>query len=183
MKKIIITIFIILFSALGAFAAGSPRWRLMPLTIYYQPAPEAAVVQQAFDAWQNAGSGVLKFKGGSRPAQRRGAHITVQFIRTLAAGQYYDINYDIYKTGFSSHKEDSFVSDYFYRVTVRIRTADENFKKYTEEELYAIALQAAGRALGVEYIDDEDSVMSKKLDLKNSKITAKDIEALRKIYK
>lgn len=183
MKKLILILSVMLLCSVGVFAAGSPRWRLMPLTVYYPPIPEASAVQRAFDGWQSAGSGVLRFKGGSRFAQKNGAHISVEFISTLAAGQYYDINYDIYKTGFSSHKEDSLVSDYFYKVKIRIRTRDENSKKYTEEQLYAIALQAVGRALGVDYVENDGNVMSRTFDFENTKITDEDIKALRKLYK
>lgn len=183
MKKLLLLIGIMLITAGAGFAAGSPRWRFSSLTVYMPPSSEAAIVQNAFSAWENASGGILRFKVGTRRSYSRYAHITVNFIDALAPGQYYDIMYDIYRTGFTTHKESSFVSDYFYKVNLRIRTKDENYKRYTDEQLYAITLQAVGRALGVDYVDKPDNVMSRNLDFEAVKITADDKSAFMKVYR
>ena len=66
---------------------------------------------------------------------------------------------------------------------MRIRTKDENYKRYTDEQLYAITLQAVGRALGVDYVDKPDNVMSRNLDFEAVKITADDKSAFMKVYR
>ncbi len=183
MKKILMLIGIMLISAGTVFALGSPRWRFSSLTVYMPPVPESTITQKAFSTWENSSGGILRFKIGTRRSYSRYAHISISYIDSLAPGQYYDVMYDVYRPGFSTHKESSFVADYFYKVDVRIRTKDENYKKYTDSQLYAITLQAVGRALGVGYVEKPNNVMSYNLSLDSIKITPEDVSAFMKVYK
>lgn len=183
MKKLLIVISLLFICAASAFAYSEPRWRLMPLSVYLPEVPQSAVVEKAYKSWQSSSGGIVRFICGSRNATKRGAHITVEFIDILPQKQYYEIESDIFNSGFTSHKEGSLKVGFYYRVRVKIRTLDEENNVIPDDKLYAIALQAAGRSLGVDYVNAPGNAMSYILDFDNSKITNKDIQALIKVYK
>lgn len=183
MKKFLILVSMLFFCAASVFAYSEPRWRLMPLTVYIPAVPEAEVVEKAYKSWQASSNGMIRVICGSRNAAKRGAHITVEFIDILPQKQYYEIESDIFNSGFTTHKESSLKAGFYYRVRVKIRTLDEENNVIPDDKLYAIALQAAGRSLGVDYVKEAGNAMSYNFDFNNSKITNKDIEALIKVYK
>lgn len=183
MKRLLIIISMLFLCAASVFAYSEPRWRLMPLTVYVPDVPQSAVVEKAYKSWQTSSNGLVRFICGSRNAAKRGAHITIEFIDILPQKQYYEIESDIFNSGFTTHKEFSLKTGFYYRVRVKIRTLDEENNVIPDDKLYAIALQAAGRSLGVDYVKESGNAMSYNFDFDNSKITNKDIQALIKVYK
>ena len=82
MKKIFLSLFVLITIALCAFAAERPRWVGLPIYVYI---PEygkmSRLMQQAFEQWERQSNGVVRFKFVNSPSN---ANVEVEFVDFVA---------------------------------------------------------------------------------------------------
>lgn len=73
-------------------------------------------------------------------------------------------------------------NQFFYKTEITISLRDKDNKRYSNSQVQTLALKAAGEAVGIKPIDDENVLVTTSDDLKVRNITEKDLEALNKLY-
>lgn len=175
MKKLLLVLGMMLMFCGNAFAYSTPRWSNFPVNVYIQQDENASIVQRAFQTWQaNSGSVLRFFCKTNRPFENT-SQINVYFTDLISDNSYYEIerslNGGYYTIGF------------FVHLDIKIRTTEPGGKRIAPEKLYAIAMHAIGRAVGVNCLTAIGNVMSCRPDYSVSTLTASDIEALNSVYK
>ncbi len=183
MKKLLVVIGLMIFCAGSAFAWSSPRWTAFPLNVYIEDSEYSGVVQQAFGDWQTGAKKVNPFirfyiKEGERGFRK--SQIDVRFSKGAQAnGQLYSISSNSLVDGFSMIRN---TSGFFYHVSISISTMDAEGKAIPRDKIHSIAMQAIGRALGVNCTGENDNVMSCNTDFSVNKLTEDDLFALKNVY-
>ncbi len=159
MKKILLSIFILLILTLNVFCAERPRWVGLPIYVYI---PEygkmSRLMQQAFEQWERQSKGVVRFKFVDSPSN---ANIEVEFVDFVA-----NCN-DIHAVGCT---EMMTRGGQYYKAYVTIGTK-EYIRKYEnkqyirklverqKENIYGVMLHEAGHAIGLEHSANVKSIM------------------------
>lgn len=183
MKKLLLVLGLIIISASSVMARSFPRWSVSLLNVHIHSVEKESVqyqtVQKAFKSWQTAGGSILKFLFKPSAAFERTAQINVYFVDNLSQEAYYVIEPITNQTYFNS----PYLPGYFIHVNIKIRNTEPDGSKLSQKKLYAIALQAVGRAVGISCLDDAGNAMSCKTDFTAKALTQKDINALNKVYR
>ena len=78
MKKILLSVFILVFASLFCIGAENPRWIGLPIYVYI---PEygnmSRLMVQAFQTWERQSGGLVRFKFVDKPDS---ANIEVEFV-------------------------------------------------------------------------------------------------------
>lgn len=164
----------------SANAYSLPRWTAFPLTVYMPQEQEALVVKSAFENWKSNSKGIVRFIYKKSNVARTTSNINVVIYDRLPSGKAYELSetysarsmYTVGKT-----------NGYFYHVDINIALTDKNGNRYSRQELYAISLQAIGRALGIPCQHGDVGVMvcDEKYNVYN--VTKEDYQALFRVYK
>jgi len=181
MKKIIILLFIFLFSNY-VLAFDSPRWVAQPIYVYI---PEymhyTGLMRQAFVAWDEASDSLVRFQFVSSPSS---ANIEVQFVdyvtncnssRAVGCTHTFLRGKNFYKAliTIGTKNKQTFVDSGSYKVVQK-----DVFRK--KENIYGVMLHEIGHALGLGHSEDDNSVMYS-YDLQTLQYLTK--EDLRLLYK
>ena len=177
-KKFLLTITSLLVFACSAFGYSNPRWFSMPISVHVSKVSGSTSVSNAFRAWQTESAGTVRFVFRNSKNMESMSNIRVTFTDKAEAP--YVINKQ--NTVFNNTRKD-ITNEYFYKLNIVISKTNASGKAYSQSELYAIALRAAGEALGVSPSEDNTGVMSSTLKLTNTKLRSSDINALKKVYK
>ena len=159
MKKIFLSLFVLITIALCAFAAERPRWVGLPIYVYI---PEygkmSRLMQQAFEQWERQSNGVVRFKFVNSHSN---ANVEVEFVDFVA-----NCN-DVHAVGCT---EMMTRAGQYYKAYVTIGTKEyirkiEN-KKYIrqlverpKEHIYGVMLHEAGHAIGLGHSMNMKSIM------------------------
>lgn len=175
MKKLLLVLGMLLIFSGNAFAYSTPRWSNFPLNVYIQQDENAAIVQRAFQTWQAKSGAVLRFFCKTNRVFENTSQINVYFTDSIADNSYYEIerslNGGYYTIGF------------FVHLDVKIRTTEPDGSLIAPEKLYAVAMHAVGRAVGINCLSASGNVMSCRPDYSVSTLTDSDIAALNSVYK
>lgn len=182
MKKFLLVLVALIFSINSAMAFTFPRWSYFPLNVYIQQDSEnqanKEIVKRAFQHWQSNSGSILKFlyKSGSNFAKN--SQVIVSFTDTLPNKMYYSVGTDI-----ASRCGRNQYWGFFRQVRVVIKTREDDGRKIPRNKLYAISLQAVGRAMGVNCTYAQNNVMSCNNQFKVTSLTEDDIRALELVYR
>ncbi len=183
MKKLLLVVGLLFICAGNAMALSTPRWSFFPVNVYIQQdgknASNAQIVQNAFKTWQSNSNYILKFLYKNSSGFAKNAQIRVTFADDAPGEGYYYIK----DMTMSKSFRNQYVRGFYMYVDIVIQTKEADGSKIPQRKLQSIAMQAVGRAVGVRCIADENSVMNCNSKFNNTKLTAKDIEALRQVYK
>ena len=184
-KKLLLIIGLLIMFGSSAFALSNPRWAYFPLNIAIQTnsktVSKAAIVEKAFKTWQmNAGS-VLKFTYKSSGPFQVSSPVNVYFVENLAQNAYYEVEQNTAGTVWNNMNYNR--QGFFTHTTIKFRSTELDGKKIPDAKFYAIALQAAGKAMGINCLDTTGDAMSCTTDFDAKGITKNDIDALFDIYK
>ena len=184
MKKFILIIGLILLGTGSAFALSMPRWANFPVNVNIQTDEKtvnmAPVVKQAFQTWQTNSGSILKFLYKNSGVIGKNAQIHVYFVNDLSQNAYYEIEP---MANAAYYYMNAPIQGFYTHVNIKIRNKELDGSKLSRRKLYAISLQAVGRAMGVNCLSVEGSAMSCNTDFKSQALTAKDIDALKKVYR
>ena len=181
MKKLLLVLGILMFAVGSASAYSMPRWSAFPLSVYLPPeVPESAIVQSAFANWQANSKYIARFIYKKSNVAKRNANIVVQFYNKLPSGKAYETR-EVF--AFAPIFVEGETHGYYYHVDLKIALQDKNGKAYTRQQLRAISLQAAGRALGVPCQEGERGVMVCDDKFNVYSVTKEDYDALFSVYR
>ncbi len=180
MKKILLVLGILLCTVCSANAYSLPRWTGFPLTVYLPDNPEALIVKSAFENWKDNSKGIARFIYRKSNVARSTSNININFYNKLNSGKAYELSetfatramYTVGKT-----------NAYYYHVDINISLRDKDGNLYSRQDLYAISLQAVGRALGVPCQNAEVGVMVCDEKYNVDSVTKEDYQALFRVYK
>lgn len=180
MKKILLVLGILLCTICSANAYSLPRWTGFPLTVYLPENPESLVVKSAFENWKGNSKGIARFIYRKSNVAKSTSNININFYNKLSSGKAYELSetfatramYTVGKT-----------NAYYYHVDINISLRDKDGKLYTRSELYAISLQAVGRALGIPCQNGDVGVMVCDEKYNVDSVTKEDYQALFRVYK
>lgn len=176
---------LLLISATSVNAIAFPRWQTFPLNVYIKPDekhPEyTAIVQKAYQTWASSTNVGLRFLYKYRPVDSNISQIRISFVDKLPQRTlFYEIQPNLSPLFYMGYDGSGFC---YMTMGIKIRTLDADGNKIPQDKLYSIALQAAGRSLGVDCLESEDSVMSCETEFDVNKITKDDNAALIRVYK
>lgn len=153
----------------AAIAVSVPRWNLMPINVYIENNPKSPIVVNAFNAWQNASGGVVKFRFPSGDIWTKRANIIVRFADKQAENE----------PGAAAMQVN--IGGFFIRGDLSIALNDKNGTPLTDEQLYASSLHVIGHALGIQHTLNSKDIMYKTLTEQKS-LTQGDIDAVKGVY-
>lgn len=182
MKKLIIGLLTLILSVSAAMAYSGPRWAKSTLNVSIQKDEEnpwkSVCIKNAFNDWQSALNGLIKFQYNTGNRIVNKADIVVTLVDGLAQNAYYEID-DI---ATNAYNNGAFAKGYYLRVNIQIRTKEADGTDISKSKLRSIALQAVGNSLGVDCVADSGNVMS--CDSQYTKLILTDVDknALKAIY-
>lgn len=181
MKKLLLVLGILIFSAGSVFAYSMPRWSAFPLTVYLPPeAPESLIVKSAFDEWKNKSKTIARFIYRKSNVARQNSNINVIFYDKLQNGEAYHLRETYVSTpNFTVDKPDGFI----VHIDMMIALNDAEGNPYNRLQLKAIALQAVGKALGIKCGSVTEGVMTCSDDFDETNVTENDYRALFSVYR
>lgn len=182
MKKILLSVFILIFTSLFCISAERPRWVGQPIYVYI---PEygnmSRLMQQAFTSWEKESGSLVRFKFVDSPSN---SNIDVEFVDFVA-----NCN-DVRAVGCT---EMTTRGGQYYKAYVTIGTKEYIRKiengRYTrklvtrsKEHIYGVMLHEAGHAIGLGHSASPGSIMYP-YDLDSMQyLTNEDIKLLYKKY-
>ncbi|MEE3348539.1 MAG: hypothetical protein VZR09_00720 [Candidatus Gastranaerophilaceae bacterium] len=169
-KRFLLTLLLCVLGS-TAFAYDNPRWFNMPISVYAPKTAQGTTVMNAYRAWQSASGGTVRFLYRNAENLQPLSNITIQFSDNWISGKPYSITQ---KYSMFSERRINTKRGFYYKQTITISRNDRYGKPYTGNQLYSIALTAAGESLGVKDLN---------LDLDKNKVTKDDITALNSVYK
>lgn len=184
-KKLLLILGLLIMFDGSAFALSNPRWAYFPLNIAIQTnsktAAKAMIVEKAFKTWQlNAGS-VLKFTYKSSGPFQVSSPVNIYFVENLAQNAYYEVEQNTAGAVWNNMNYNR--QGFFTHTNIKFRINEPDGKKISDAKFYAIALQAAGKAMGINCLDTTGDAMSCTTTFNSKNVTKNDIEALFDIYK
>ncbi|MBQ8886325.1 MAG: matrixin family metalloprotease [Candidatus Gastranaerophilales bacterium] len=136
-------------------------------------------VKKAFQAWQTATNGTVKFK---EQTENKRANICVNFTENV-------VGKGIYKPELAGKTTPTIQGNTLKRMDVNIRRFSEKGRTYTKEQIYSLALHEIGHALGLSgHSADSRDVMHHTGDMvtpetRVKQISDRDINTLNLLYK
>jgi len=140
-RKILITLCLVFTFAGSAFAYGNPRWFNIPVSVYIPKVKENSVTIKAFNEWQMASGGYVRFIYRNASNFANLTDISINFTPTLNNSEGY-----IVKILYPPFGETSGI---FYKARVTVATSDSEGNPLKEDALKRRIILAAGRAIGV----------------------------------
>ena len=181
MKKLLLVLGILMFSAGSVFAYSMPRWSALPLTVYLpSDVPEALIVKSAFDEWKNKSKTIARFIYRKSTVAQKTSNVNVIFYDKLPNGEAYQLQKTFVSTWTYTPGKPS---GFFYHIDMMISLHDIDGKPYSNSQLKAIALQAVGETLGIKCGAVQDGVMACSDKYEDDTVTQEDYEALFRVYK
>lgn len=169
MKKIILILGLIFTFVGAAIAVSVPRWNIMPINVYIENNSKSQIVTNAFNAWQSASGGVVKFRYPTGDIWTKRANIIVRFADKQAENEPGAAAMQVNVGGFFMHGD------------LSIALNDKEGNPLTDEQIYAGALHVIGHALGVQHSLNSKDIMYKSLTTQKS-LTQGDIDAIKNVY-
>lgn len=157
MKKILLTLGILLSVTGSAFAYTLPRWGMTGIDVYLPESEYENTVRRAFETWASATNGRVRLRFNSTRFFSNNAPIKVTFANEQA--KYFLAESKRFETtGYFTNMEDGYIN----RASLTVYTLDRQGKAITEDELYKSLLFEIGYILGLDKIYgpcDVESVM------------------------
>lgn len=183
MKKLLLVLGLLLFTAGSVFAYSTPRWMAFPVTVYMpQGTLQADAVKNAFLNWQSNSHSIARFIFKTSNVARKNSNINVEFVKNCEKGEPYEIREVFTMVPYMVKGE---AGGFYHHIDLKIATLNADGKQYTKQELYAIALQAVGKSLGISCQEGKDykGVMLCDGNYNAKSVTNDDYKALFKVYK
>lgn len=169
-KRFLLTLLLCVVGS-SAFAYDNPRWFNMPVSVYAPKTEQGATVINAYKAWQSASGGTVRFLYRNSENLQPLSNITIKFSDNWISNKPYGISQ---KYSMFSEKRINTKRGFYYKQTVTISKNDRDGKPYTKNQLYSIALTAAGESLGIKDLN---------VDTDKRNVSKDDIKALNSVYK
>lgn len=169
MKKIILTLFVILLASLSACA--DIRWEKTNFNVYITKNPKIYIMKKAFGRWQSATNKFVTFTFVDSPDN---ADITADFVEQLPGKAL-----GICKTRYLHRKGHETII-----TKAEINLANKNMYEriLTDDEYYRVMLHEIGHALGLPHSEKLNSIM-KPYSNQIINISIDDRKALKELYK
>lgn len=172
MKKILLILGLLLFTAGSALAYTMPRWGMTSIDVYLPESQYEGTVRSAFNQWAQATNGRVKFRFNSTRFFSNNAPIKINFVNEKTS--YFIVGAKRFETtGYFTNMDEGFIN----RANLTIYTINREDKTVTNDELLRNLLPEIGYILGLEKIYGpcpEDSVMCYEQYGKSSTLTSKD---------
>ncbi len=181
MKKLLLVLGILMFSAGSVFAYSMPRWSALPLSVYLPAGtPESLIVKSAFEEWKANSKNIARFIYRQSSVAQKTSNVNVIFYDKLPNGDPYQLQKTYVSTWTYTPGKPT---GYFFHIDMMIALNDNDGKPYSRSELKAIALRAVGETLGVKCGAVQDGVMACKESFEDDAVTDEDAQALYRVYK
>lgn len=167
MKKIIITIGLLTFTAIAACAFTMPRWSYFPIKVYIPEHPKAQLIKSALNDWQAKSGGIISFKESKSK---------------ISSSLVFDIKESCSQIGSTDIHS---ATTYLFKVDV-IMCESVPDKTITDEIFKSAALHEIGNALALIPTQTEENITSNDfygLEIYPQELTDEDIQALNHTYK
>jgi len=178
-KKFLLLLVSLFVFAGSAFAYSTPRWFTLPVSVYLPKTEESVIVTSAFKSWQVNSKSAVRFMFRNSANLASLSNINVRYTDHLPGDKPYVVNHIFRQFGRCRNCQ---VDKFFYQTDIIIALKDSDGKKLTANQLKAVALQAVGRAVGVNFVQDRNSVMYEDSDFTKTTLTRYDINAVREVY-
>ncbi len=180
MKKILLTLGILLSVAGSAFAYTLPRWGLTGIDVYLPETQYEGTIRRAFETWSGATNGRVKFRFNSTRFFSNNAPIKIKLMDEKT--QYFIVESKRFETtGYFTDMEDGYIN----RANLTIYSKDRTGNAIKEEELYSALLIELGYILGLDKVYGPcsvDSVMCYEKYGKASGLTSHDRQVIIEKY-
>ncbi len=178
-KKFLLILVSLFVFAGSASAYSNPRWFTLPVSVYLPKSKQSDVVTDAFKEWQLNSKSAVRFMFRNSANLASLSNINVSFVDRLQGDKLYVVNPRFRQFGRCRTCANE---NFFYQTDVVIALRDANGKLLTDKQLKAVALQAAGLAVGVKFVENSNSVMYKETDFTKTSLSQDDIKAVRDVY-
>ncbi len=157
MKKIFITLGILLLASCSAFGYSMPRWGVTNIDVYLPENEYSSTIQKAFSLWAGASNNRLKFRFNSTRFFSNNAPIKIQFLNEKTT--YFIVTPKRFETtGYFTNMEVGYIN----KANLSIYTINKDGNKVSNDELFKYLLPEIGYILGLDKIPvscQDDSVM------------------------
>ena len=155
MKKILLTLGILLSVAGSAFAYTLPRWGLTGSDVYLPETQYEGTIRRAFETWSGATNGRVKFRFNSTRFFSNNAPIKIKLLDEKT--QYFIVESKRFETtGYFTDMEDGYIN----RANLTIYSKTREGKEINEDDLYNVLLFELGYILGLDKVYGPCSVDS-----------------------
>lgn len=178
-KKFLLILASLFIFAGSASAYSNPRWFTLPVSVYMPKTEQSVIVTDAFKAWQVNSKSAVRFMFRNSANLAPLSNINVSFTEHLQGDRLYVVNPRFRQFGRCRSCANE---NFFYQTDIIIALRDADGNLLTDKQLKAVALQAAGRAVGVNFVENKNSVMYQDTDFSNTSLTQEDIKAVRDVY-
>lgn len=163
----------------SAFAYGYPRWFTMPISVYIPKQEEGVVVAGAFKSWQTGTKSCVRFLLRNSKNLASISNINVVFVDAPINDKLYFVRHRFSQFGGCR----SCGNRFYNNSDIIISLKDKDGKDLSTSQLRAVAIQAVGRAVGLNLNEDKNSVMYEETDFSNSSITPDAVQSVYNLYK
>lgn len=180
MKKILLTLGILLSVSGSAFAYTMPRWGMTAIDVYLPESQYEGTIKSAFETWASSTNGRVKFRYNSTRFFSNNAPIKVNIIEERT--KYFISEAKRFETtGYFTNMDEGYIN----RANLTVYTIDRNGKNVKDEELYASLLLEIGYILGLDKVYgpcEGESVMCYEKYGKVSSLSSKDRQQMVEKY-
>lgn len=167
MKKILLTLGLLLVTTASAIAFTMPRWSFFPVKVYVPAGDRAEAINEALNEWSTKSNGIISFKQSK-------SKISANIVFEVAGDANVPGTTDIHAA-----------TTYLFKVDVTLADAVGG-KKLPDTRFKAAALHEIANALGLKLIEDQGYITTKNFYeqvTQPNELQDKDIEVLDKTYR